>query len=534
MRYDAIIVGGGIAGLTSAAFLVRKGYKILICEKEKKVGGLIKSFYLDGFLYDGGVRGIINSGIVKPMLKQLGVKVDFVKSEVSLGIEKEFMKIKGKNCLDDYRGILLNLFPESKSDIYKIIEEMKKVMNNMKIMNEIENPLFKDLKNDREYIFKKLLPWLFKFLVKSLRSKKYNKPVNDYLEDFTDNKSLIDIITQHFFRDIPASFALNYFNMYMDYEYPKEGTYNIVEKLKDYILKNGGDIKVSTEISKIDVFNKRIFYVNNNTFDYDQLIWASDTNKLYKSIDMETVKDKKIKTNVEKQKSLISGKRGGDSVYTLFLAVDIEKEYFSKISTGHFFYTPRKEGQSNIFGNLSSVIKSEDKDYIKKWISNYLEYTTYEISIPVLRNEKLAPKGKTGLIISVLMDYDFINNVKKLGFYEGFKSFTEGKIIEVLDNSIYKGIKGKVIYSFSSTPLTIEKLSGNLDGAINGWAYTNDFIPAVAKMLKINKTCFTPIPDILQAGQWTYSPSGVPISILTGKVAANRAIKNIEKQRKYT
>ena len=44
MRYDAIIVGGGIAGLTSAAFLAKSGYKVMLCEKENHIGGLVSSF----------------------------------------------------------------------------------------------------------------------------------------------------------------------------------------------------------------------------------------------------------------------------------------------------------------------------------------------------------------------------------------------------------------------------------------------------------------------------------------------------------
>jgi phytoene dehydrogenase-like protein len=162
-------------------------------------------------------------------------------------------------------------------------------------------------------------------------------------------------------------------------------------------------------------------------------------------------------------------------------------------------------------------------------MNEYLEYTTYEIAIPSLRNEELAPKGKTGLVVSVLMDYDFISNIRALGFYEEFKNFTEEKIIAVLDNSIYKNISEKVIHRFSSSPLTIERLSGNLDGGITGWAFTNDLIPAVTKMTKIKNTCYTPIPDILQAGQWTFSPSGLPISILTGKIAADKAARTLKK-----
>ena len=44
MKYDAIIVGGGIAGLTAAAFLSKSGHRVLLCEKEHQVGGLIGSF----------------------------------------------------------------------------------------------------------------------------------------------------------------------------------------------------------------------------------------------------------------------------------------------------------------------------------------------------------------------------------------------------------------------------------------------------------------------------------------------------------
>jgi phytoene dehydrogenase-like protein len=42
----------------------------------------------------------------------------------------------------------------------------------------------------------------------------------------------------------------------------------------------------------------------------------------------------------------------------------------------------------------------------------------------------------------------------------------------------------------------------------------------------------TPIPNVYQAGQWTYSPSGLPISIMTGKIAADKVIKELRKIKK--
>ena len=134
MRYDAIIVGGGIAGLTSAAFLSKNGYKIMLCEKEDHVGGLVSSFEYDGFLFDAGVRGIVDSGIVKPMLKQLDIDVEFVKSIVTIGIEKEFIKVETIDSLKDYRQMLVNLYPENEADIDVILDEIRKVMDYMDIL----------------------------------------------------------------------------------------------------------------------------------------------------------------------------------------------------------------------------------------------------------------------------------------------------------------------------------------------------------------------------------------------------------------
>jgi hypothetical protein len=39
------------------------------------------------------------------------------------------------------------------------------------------------------------------------------------------------------------------------------------------------------------------------------------------------------------------------------------------------------------------------------------------------------------------------------------------------------------------------------------------------------------VPGILQAGQWTFSPSGLPTAILTGKLAADAAQAALKRAR---
>ena len=144
LRYDAIVVGGGMAGLTSAAYLAKAGLKVLLCEKENKIGGLVNSFDYQGFVFDGGIRGIENSGIIRPMLSQLGIEIEFLPSDVSIGIGKDVISVNSADSLHAYQELLGKYYPDNKADIARIVEEIRKVMHYMDIQYGIDNPLFMD------------------------------------------------------------------------------------------------------------------------------------------------------------------------------------------------------------------------------------------------------------------------------------------------------------------------------------------------------------------------------------------------------
>jgi protoporphyrinogen oxidase len=50
----AVVVGGGVAGLTLAYLLSRKGFNVSVLEKENRVGGLARSFHYEGWSVDIG------------------------------------------------------------------------------------------------------------------------------------------------------------------------------------------------------------------------------------------------------------------------------------------------------------------------------------------------------------------------------------------------------------------------------------------------------------------------------------------------
>ena len=73
---------------------------------QEKLGGLVTSFERNAFVFDGGIRVIENSGIVNPMIKQLGISVELLESTVSVGIGSDVVRISSKESLADYQALL--------------------------------------------------------------------------------------------------------------------------------------------------------------------------------------------------------------------------------------------------------------------------------------------------------------------------------------------------------------------------------------------------------------------------------------------
>ena len=522
MDERVVVVGGGLAGLTSAAYLAKAGVKVLLFEKESKVGGLVNSFNYKGFTFDGGIRALENSGIIKPMLRQLGLDIPFVSNGVSIGLEQDVVNLKSKSSLADYLDLLRGKFPANSQEIDQFGREIEKIMQYMDVLYGIDNPLFLDLKADRQYLMKTILPWMFKYIVTIGKIDKLDQPVVGYLQRFISSPALIDMIAQHFFQDTPTFFALSYFSLYLDYSYPLGGTGVLADQMRQFILDRQGEIRCETEIARIDLSGRRLEDTGGHVYPYQKLIWAADMKRLYKAIDTDSIKDSKLRQTVTAKRESLTDLIGNDSILTLYLTVDLDKRYFTEKSNAHFFYTPDRRGLSQLDPAEIAVKASED------WLGRFFHLTTFEISCPVLRDESMAPAGKTGLIISTLFDYNLAKYITDAGGYDEFKSFCAKTIINVLNESIYPGLKENVMDAVVSTPMTLQRLTGNTDGAITGWSFTNARLPVIHKMTQVARSVETPMPDVYQAGQWVFSPSGLPMSILTGKLAADRVIKDLK------
>jgi phytoene dehydrogenase-like protein len=465
--------------------------------------------------------------MVKPMLKDLGLEQDYLENKISLGIEEDLVTVESMKSISAYQEMLEKYYPESIPDIKKIIAEIKRLSGYTQILYEFDNPNFGDVMSDKKFIIRELLPWTFKFLYALLKQNQYGMPMEDFLADLTENQSLTDILTQYFFKGTPTHFALGYFHVYQDYFYPKGGTGVLPNLLKGKIQESGGEIQLNTRVTEVIPGQKKVITADGQAFSYDHLIWAADLKTLYRILDTAGISGE-ISEKIEVEKSQILQGKGAESVFILFLAVDRPPSYFKDRGGPHWFFSPSRAGLGEIHrGRQEELLRDFDqksKDEILNWLDDFCKFNSYEVSLPVLRDPALAPEGQTGLMISCLFDYDLYQKIDQAGWYDEFKRTMEERIIEVFSNSIYQDLKDDILFKFSSTPLTINKFSGSSEGAIVGWSFESK-VPVINKLKDIPKSVLTPIPHVLQAGQWSYVPAGVPIAMLTGWYATQKIIK---------
>ncbi len=70
---DVVVVGGGLAGLTAAAFAGRGGAKVIVLERAESAGGRAATHDEDGFLFNVGPHALYDGGPAARAFAELGV-----------------------------------------------------------------------------------------------------------------------------------------------------------------------------------------------------------------------------------------------------------------------------------------------------------------------------------------------------------------------------------------------------------------------------------------------------------------------------
>ncbi|MBQ6150028.1 FAD-dependent oxidoreductase [Candidatus Saccharibacteria bacterium] len=120
-KYDIVIVGAGIAGMTAAIYAVRAGKKVLVLEERVQGGQIINTINIENWPGDLGVSGADLSQKIYAQMVELGAEVEFDKV-IKISVDDEGFVVDGE---DDSYGAAAVIIA-SGTEPRKLSDEMMK------------------------------------------------------------------------------------------------------------------------------------------------------------------------------------------------------------------------------------------------------------------------------------------------------------------------------------------------------------------------------------------------------------------------
>lgn len=111
---DAIIIGSGIAGLTSAALLSQAGYKVIVLERDVHPGGCAAGFSEAGYQFAVGATvamGFEKGGIHRSIYDRLGLEARYVNVSPAMRVHLPDRKLELKTTHQNWLAEIQDKFP---------------------------------------------------------------------------------------------------------------------------------------------------------------------------------------------------------------------------------------------------------------------------------------------------------------------------------------------------------------------------------------------------------------------------------------
>jgi phytoene dehydrogenase-like protein len=505
-RYDAVVIGAGISGLTAAAYLARGGARVLVLEQGEQVGGLLSSFTHAGYHFDGGIKAVENSGLLMPMLAQLGVleQIEFQRSRSALVIDGRVNPIGGWADVVALFHHLGDLFPEDVPGLRQVLRDAKSVFDLLDGAFSFPIPLFGLPGGTGEYT-----AWLKqngKTLLRSSRALLLTRTdMRSYLRRHLRSAALVDLLCTLFPDGTGAFFGLAYFHLFADYYYPRGGVQVVPSVLAEAVRGHGGEIRLSAKVGRILLEEGRasgVVLSDGEEIPARHVVAAADLRQTFTSLLPPGVLPVQLDRDV--REAGVS-----HSVFQVFLGLDMPPDALGLQGCQHVFYFP-------LLGGVESLERETGIDYYAR--------APQEISVPALYDSGLAPPGKTGLNISVMTTWRSLGGWEEDPLkYEEQKQACTRELIANLEKYV-PGLSARVEQCLTASPVTIVSRTSNAEGAIMGWSWERERALRRGRFLQVRSSVRTPVPRLLVAGQWAMTPAGVPTAALTGFLAADEVL----------
>jgi len=496
MKYNTIIIGGGLAGLTAGATLSKFGKKVLLLEKHHKPGGCATTFKRGDFIIEVGLHemsGLTENGSITQIFKMLDVDkhVQFEKVPEFYGVVSDKEDFVLPHGYDAATKALINKYPEDEKGIKRF---MKLIVGTRKeAFNLPRSPL-------KQKLIYPLMPLLYPNLVEATKHT-----VGSWLDKYITNENAkLDLIAHIvYWGDDPYTLSMFYFAVPFSGfienggHFIKGGSQQLSNYLAYYIEKNGGSVLLGKRAEKIITNNGKATGVTfRDSFNENSKPTTILCDNVVANCAIPLVPAMLDKPYSTKLYQKISSKTNSCSLLCMYLGFKTDLEKF-----GVKYY-------SNVFqGDSVTALKDIKNNHHGDWSKRRFIFVDYGKV-----DAELAPRHKSeGVICAV----DYIEDWENLNKedYNAKKEEVAQVLLQRLEKQ-YPGIRNSIEYYEVSTSKTIKRYTSNPNGSVYGYAQTKDQI--ASKRFRNNFL----IPNLYFASAWAFPGGGFEGSIQGGFLAA--------------
>lgn len=485
-----VIIGGGIAGLSAGIHARLAGFESEIYEKNTLPGGECMGWNRKGFHIDNCIHwltGTRKGTELYDVWKTVGALTDDMEYAP---VESFYTTIhNGRQAtfwadLDRTRKELVALSPDDEDEIDKLIQYVE---YSRQCQLPVKKPM--EMFNLKDYVeMGKLMADFPKVM------KEFGKiSLEEYSKRFKDpllQKMICDYLPKKY---CAYSFFVSYATIVDgNGNIPMGASLKMSLRMEKRFKDLGGKIFYEKPVDSIAVSKKKACGVNleDGTFvSADYVIPAVDTSFLFEKLLPEKYMPKALKTAYE-QRDNYPTSSGFQAAFSAPASLNIGDTVFFDIE-------PLWVGANT---------------YDRMYVKNYNYDPIY------INGDRSVLQINIGQSDS---DFAYWKGLSK-DEYEDKKAALSGKIIQILSDS-FPELKDNLEYLDSWTPLTYERYCNAYHGSYMSFSTTPG-----GKQVNINGK-IKGLSNVLIAGQWTYSPGGLPVAVASGKFAVQRILKMLNK-----
>ena len=432
MKYDVIVIGAGLGGLTAGAKLAREGKKVLLLEQHDRVGGCATTFKRRGFTMEVGLHEMdgLHPGDTKTRIfQELGIfdRVTFLELPDFYRFYNDRQDLVLPHDPEKAAAILKKRFPGEETGIDSYFYHL---LNARKIMVQHRG--------------------------------QPEKSIGTFLDEIITNDDLKLVLLGNlaYFHDDPYSLSWLYYLTAQGSYYKgranfiRGGSQKLSNALRDMITEHGGEVKVNSLVISIDYDGGKAAGV---TFRKVRGKTRGTTSVSGKEI----IVNAAVPTLADQLLSPADGKRLTESLAGNHIGASLLTVYFGfkkpirELGYTHystFVFDPSIRSQKDILDNNHA-------DFSKRSFT-LVDYSQLDAG--------LAPEGK-GVGAVCCVDYPEDWEDLDRAAYERLKGDVADTFLERCERLI-PGFTDAVEYVEVGTSLTVERFTRNPRGAVYGFA----------------------------------------------------------------